>query len=173
VNVAPAARPGWAGWGTASSSARATTWTYSIGRGNAAANAVGPPPPVASRAWAATRKNAAAIKGQTDQRWRTQTNNGSSSTAPAPQNHVGEIVAQMPVAVPATTGSASPTIARRRGDRGRRHGSCHSSSIQFSTLRAPENLPNFYSSASRRTSRNRPAGKIDSPFLRAPAILPP
>ena len=69
--------------------------------------------------------------------------------------------------------SNNPTIARRRGDRGRRHGSCHSSSIQFSTLRAPENLPNFYSSASRRTSRNRPAGKIDSPFLRAPAILPP
>ena len=137
MNVAPDGRPGWAACGTASSSASATTCTYSIGRASAAASDAGPPPSVAIRACAAIRKNVAPSKGQTDQRWRTHTNSGSNSNAPAPQNHAGEIVAQMPVAAPATTGNANPTIARRRGIRGDRRGSCHSSSIQFSTLRAP------------------------------------
>ena len=129
--------------GEASSSATAANCTYSIGRAIWAASEVAPRFPVDWRACAAIRKNAASINGPTDQRSRTHTNSGRSSNAPAPQKTIGGTGAQMPTAVPAMSGKAKPTTARRRGGRGRRSMPLSSSSIHGSTNPPPERPRNL------------------------------
>ncbi|OQC54347.1 MAG: hypothetical protein BWX54_02242 [Verrucomicrobia bacterium ADurb.Bin018] len=133
----PSARPARGGCGTASSVATATKCRYSIGRAMCAANDSALRPPVASRAWAATRQNVATINNPTDHRCCTNTNSGSKRNAPTPRNHTAETFAQMPVAVPAITASVMPTNARRRGGCAARGMLCSSSSIHDSTRTAP------------------------------------
>ena len=133
ANVAPAARPGCAVCGAASSSATATNCTYSIGRPSSSGKARADRVPVASRACAAIRKNAANIKNATAPRRRIQTAAGTSPSAPMPQKSAGGAGTQMPAAAPATIGKAKPTAPRRRAGRAAVRRPGPSSSIHVST----------------------------------------